>query len=354
MARILTCDILVVGAGPAGCSAALAACAEGLDVVLCEKKPVVGLPVRCAEHIPALLRLETRIAPSCVVQAVKAMKTSLPGGTAFETAAPGYMIRRDLFDQALAEQCREQGAELITAAGAVEKDGRDVILARKNGEPLSIRPAVIIGADGPRSTVGRWMGSVNRDLIPALQARVPLLKPMDVTEVYFLKEIFGGYGWLFPRGSEANAGLGMRKSGTARPIRKVFRDFLAFLAEAGKIESRIKGYTAGWIPVRPCAVTVFENMILAGDAAGQTHPITGAGVPQAVVCGRMAGEWAAKAASEANTALLKGYEEEWKDLYGDSLERGVRRREMMERHWDRLEEILPFCWVGFRDYYGRL
>ncbi|MFO7461719.1 MAG: NAD(P)/FAD-dependent oxidoreductase [Desulfatiglandales bacterium] len=354
MGRTQTCDILVVGAGPAGCSAALAARAKGLDVILCEKKPVVGLPVRCAEHIPALLRLETRIDSSSVVQAVKGMRTVLPDGTSFETAAPGYMIRRDLFDQALAEHCREQGAEIITAARAVEKDGRDVILAKKNGETLRIRPAVIIGADGPRSTVGRWMGSVNRDLVPALQARVRLLEPMDVTEVYFLKEIFGGYGWLFPRGSQANAGLGMRQSGSTRPIREVFRVFLAFLAETGKIEVRIKGYMAGWIPVRPCPVTVFENMILAGDAAGQTHPITGAGVPQAVVCGRMAGEWAAKAASEADTALLKGYEEEWKDLYGESLERGVQRREMMERHWDRFEEILPFCWVGFRDYYGRL
>jgi digeranylgeranylglycerophospholipid reductase len=354
MGRTRSCDILVVGAGPAGCSAALAARANGLDVILCEKKPVVGLPVRCAEHIPALLRLETRIDPSSVVQAVKGMRTVLPDGTSFETAAPGYMIRRDLFDQALAEQCREQGAEIITASRAVKKNGRDVILAKENGETLTIRPAVIIGTDGPRSTVGRWMGSVNRDLVPALQARVPLLKPMDVTEVYFFKEIFGGYGWLFPRGSEANAGLGMRKSGPARPIREVFREFLAFLAKTGKIEVRTKGYMAGWIPVRPCAVTVFENMILAGDAAGQTHPITGAGVPQAVVCGRMAGAWAAKAASEADTTLLKGYEEEWKDLYGESLERGVRRREMLERQWDRLEEILPFCWVGFREYYGRL
>jgi len=323
-----------------------------LKVILCERKAVVGLPVRCAEHIPALLKGETKVDPAAVVQSVRAMRTILPDGRLIENAAPGYIIRRDLFDQGLARQCREKGAELITGARAVGREGGDVVFSTRGEGVLRIRAGVIIGADGPQSTVGRWIHSVNRDLLPAIQARVPLRTAMEVTEVYFLREIFGGYGWLFPKGMEANAGLGMRKERAARPMGTVFREFLSFLAGAGKIEMRIIGYTAGWIPVRPLQRTVLENMLLVGDAAGQTHPITGAGVPQAVVCGRMAGEWAARAAGERDEAVLKGYEEEWKDLYGQTLERGMMRRELMEREWDRLEEILPYCWVGFREYYG--
>ena len=353
MDQILTCDILVVGAGPAGCSAGLAARARGLNVIICERKAVVGLPVRCAEHIPALLRSETAFDPAAIVQPVRAMRTILPDGRVIENAAPGYIIRRDLFDQGLARRCQERGAKLITGARALEREGKDVIFAIRDGGTFRIRPRMIIGADGPHSTVGRWMHSVNRNLIPAIQARVSLLAPMEVTEVYFLREILGGYGWLFPKGREANAGLGMRKERAERSIRKVFREFLSFLAGAGKIEMKIKGYMAGWIPVRPLPRTVLEDMTLVGDAAGQTHPITGAGVPQAVICGKMAGEWAVKAAREGDRAILKGYEEEWKDFYGESLERGVMRREVMEREWDRLEEILPYCWVGFREYYGR-
>lgn len=354
MGQFLTCDILVVGAGPAGCSAGLAARAGGSKVILCERKATVGLPVRCAEHIPALLRGETTIQPGAVVQPVRAMRTILPDGRVLESPAPGYIIRRDLFDQGLAGQCREKGAELITGARALGREGRDVIFALRDRGTVRIRPRVIIGADGPHSTVGRWMYSVNKDLLPAIQARVPIAAPMDVTEVYFLREILGGYGWLFPKGSEANAGLGMRKEGAGRSIRATLQSFLSSLAGAGRIEMKVKGYTAGWIPVRPLQRTVFEDMILVGDAAGQTHPITGAGVPQAVICGKMAGQWAAKAARAGDRGVLKGYEEEWKDLYWESLERGVVRRKMMERQWDHLEEVLPYCWVGFKEYYGGL
>ncbi|RJR23800.1 MAG: geranylgeranyl reductase family protein [Desulfobacteraceae bacterium] len=353
MESLRTCDVLVVGAGPAGCSAGLSVKARGLDVVICERKAVVGVPVRCAEHIPVLLKSETCVEPTAVIQTVRAMKTILPDGRVIENKAPGYMIRRDLFDQGLARQCRENGVQIITDARVLGVDNECVIISL-GGKTLRIKAKVIIGADGPRSTVGRWMNSVNKDLIPAVQARVPLVASMDFTEVYFLKEIVGGYGWLFPKGGDANAGLGMIKGGDGRSLYKALRDFLSFLEGLKKIDMKTKGCMAGWIPVRPLQRTVSGNMLLVGDAAGQTHPITGAGVPQAVICGKMAGEWAARAAAEDNIEILYGYEEEWKDLFLESLERGVQRRKIMEERWDCLDRILPFCWVGFKEYYGRL
>jgi flavin-dependent dehydrogenase len=95
-------------------------------------------------------------------------------------------------------------------------------------------------------------------------------------------------------------------------------------------------------------------MLLTGDAAGYTHAITGGGVLQAVVGGRMAGEWAARAVRAAKISLLRGYEEEWNEYYGDTLAHAFQRRQLLERHAGPLQDIIRRCWVGFRDYYEQL
>jgi flavin-dependent dehydrogenase len=91
--------------------------------------------------------------------------------------------------------------------------------------------------------------------------------------------------------------------------------------------------------------------MLAGDAAGHTHPITGAGIVQAVTGGRMAGKWAARAVESGDLSYLSGYESEWLELFGDTLERGFERRRLLESKWDRLEEIFKYCWVTFKEYH---
>ena len=78
-------------------------------------------------------------------------------------------------------------------------------------------------------------------------------------------------------------------------IRRMLDEFISDLVGAGKITGRPLHFTAGWIPVRASDRIAHGNLLLAGDAAGHAHPITGAGVFNAVIGGRMAGEWAARA-----------------------------------------------------------
>ena len=352
--KILRCRILVVGAGPAGASAAAAAARRGLDVLVVERKTRVGVPVRCAEYIPAPLLGQIDPRRGFVVQSVRGMKTFLEGREVRETSAPGYIIRRDLFDQALALEAERAGAKLLLSTRVLSRHGESVSARDGDGAGIKIEAQVVIGADGPHSVVGGWIDSRNRNLMPALQVSVPLPAPMDHTEVYFHKEIYGGYGWLFPKGDTANVGLGMKKGkGGAGSIRRVLERFVNQLARAGKIEERILGRTAGWIPAEPPRKVVEGRILLAGDAAGQTNSITGAGVAQAVICGRMAGEAAAKAVQGGNPDLLSEYETRWRDLYEDTLSRAFERRQLLEREWDRLHEIIKHCWIAFREYYER-
>lgn len=345
-------DILVVGAGPAGTSAALSAAQAGMRVLVVERKSVVGSPVRCAEYIPQPLLGDVQVGSDFVIQRVRGMRTVLPGGEEKTTPAPGFMIRRDLFDRALCEAAQAAGAGLMLSARVVSQEGERVVLKKRGGGRAEIRAHVIIGADGPHSTVGRWIGSVNRNLISALQVRVPLTTPMDCTEVHFQKAFYRGYGWLFPKGETANVGLGMKRNpGCGASLPTTLNRFVAQLTGEGKVRNEPLGITAGWIPAEPLRNMVTGRVMLAGDAAGQTHPITGAGVFQAVTGGRMAGRWAASAVEHGDLGLLHGYEEEWRDLFGESHGRAFRRRQLLEREWERLDEVVKSCWVAFREYY---
>jgi flavin-dependent dehydrogenase len=261
------------------------------------------------------------------------------------------MIRRDLFEQALARKAGEAGSRINLCSKLISMDKNGVVV-RAKGVTYMVKARVIIGADGPHTRVGRWIGSCNINLIPAIQVTAGLTRPMDFIEVYFYKDIFGGYGWLFPKGSRANLGIAIRKrEGIRCPLKEGLDRFIARLREWGKIKGKTSGCTAGWIPAEPPRDVVHENIMLAGDAAGQTHPISGAGVAQAVTCGMMAGKWAGRAIRADDMALLGGYNEEWQDIYGEAQELAYNKRVLMEKKWDDLDDILKICWVGFREYY---
>lgn len=344
------CDILVAGAGPAGSCAARKAALGGAKVLLLERKPVIGEPVRCAEFIPKQLLGELGCQKNFIVQPVNSMRTILPDGEVSEIRSPGCMIDRSRFDQELAFGAEEAGAETWLET-RVHSFINNIVTVFKNNDPIAVRPKIIIGADGPRSRVGKWAGLCNKNLIPAVQATVSLKKTMDYTEVYFNRDFYGGYGWIFPKGNKANIGIGMKPLSGYPGILENLHRFIREQKDAEKITGSPESYTAGWIPAELPEKAVYKNIMLAGDAAGQTHPVTGAGVSQAVISGRMAGRWAARAVKENNLSLINGYDSEWQDLFGESQKRAYERRVLMENNWNDLNNIIKKCWVAFREYY---
>jgi geranylgeranyl reductase family protein len=344
------CDILIVGAGPAGACAALTALEAGANVLIIERKKAIGEPVRCAEFIPKQLLGELDCTKNFIVQHVMSMKTIIDDKQIIETPGPGLMINRNILDQALVQRAKAAGAKVWTGTRAITYDGC-CVMAVKEREQIGLKADIIIGADGPNTRVGRWINSINNNLIPAIQARVYLTEALESTEIYFDKGIFGGYAWLFPKGDTANVGLGIKRGTNPINIQKSLNYFLQKLKDQNRITGEITGYNAGWIPAEAPRKIVKENIMLVGDAAGQTHPITGAGVTQAVICGHMAGEHAAEAIKKGDPGIIKGYEEEWMELYGESHEWAYKRRELMENNWDNLDKVIKKCWVAFKEYY---
>lgn len=343
-------DVVVVGAGPAGSCSALAAAQAGARVLLLDKKREVGVPVRCAEYVPRQLATRVPWSHRCVAQQTALMCTHLPDGQGVETPSLGYVVDRALFDKTLAVAARQAGADLLLEARATERTARG-LLVRRGAKEFEVEAKIIVGADGPRSTVGRWIGQVNRRLVVAAQCQVVLGQPLEATQVYFDPYYPGGYGWLFPKGQVANVGVGVGLEFKRDP-----KEALRHLLDRLKITPQaVIGYTGGLIPGGgPLERTWEGNVILVGDAAGQTHPITGAGVAHACLCGQLAGKAAAKAALCDDLGLLGEYEQEWRDFLGGILAHALAKRQELDKSWSddpvALARALRENWVAFPDY----
>ena len=329
-------DLLVVGLGPAGARAAEAAARAGLAVVAIEKRESAGTPVQCAEFVPAALDQELPALGPVTVQRVGRMLTFVNGDAPDETPDfRGRMIDRARFDAALAEAAARAGADCRYGV-AVERIAADGTVHLSGGETL--RPRVLVGADGPRSAVGRAIGAVNDALVETRQITVELRVPHDATDIFLGPEIVGGYAWLFPKGAVANLGLGVMPQARAR-LKPLLGALHARLAAQGRVGREVLCRTGGAIPVggrvRSTGALGATTVLLAGDAAGLTNPVTGAGIPAAVVSGALAGRAAADVLRGDATALGR-YDEELADLFDASLARAARRR----------QELLAACSQG--------
>ena len=172
----------------------------------------IGLPVRCAEYVPLpVSRYLDLKASGILAQPVRSMQTYVEEKLIDEMTAPGLMIHRHRLDQHLTELAVEAGAGLKTGFQAYTVNDGQVMVRGDKGR-VKISCQIIIGADGPSSQVSRWMINPAQDYLIAAQFRVPLTHSLDQTRVYFRPYLFGGYGWLFPKGEMANLGVGIDPS----------------------------------------------------------------------------------------------------------------------------------------------
>lgn len=343
-------DILIVGAGPAGSCAAIKAAEKNSKLLLIDKKKEIGKPVQCAEYVPKLLLNKIDIDDYCISQKVNSMKTFDMNGSCYETKTPGYILNREIFDKKLTDLSVEKGVDLYVNTSFIKKE-KDYFLIKQNKSLKKIKAKIVIGADGPKSTVGNIINEKNSEFLITAQYKVKLKKSLEHTEVYFRNDIFGGYGWVFPKNNYANVGVGIKQKKDYLNVKKILDDFISFLDKKGTIENEIISKTGGIIPVGGPLQTVKDNIILVGDAAGHTHSLTGGGITQAVICGRLAGKYASESIEKNNKLILKKYEKGWKNIFQEELNRAKNKRILLEKNWSNFEKVFKKCWTVFRDYY---
>lgn len=350
-------DVLVIGLGPAGSAAAAAATRAGLSVLAVERKQQVGVPVQCAEFIPLPLGKYAQ-AEGVLVQRIAGMKNYLPSGMTESAAFPGLMIDRAAFDQALAREAESQGAVLSLASRLLRLDAQHSIayIHTPTGE-REVAYRLLIAADGPNSTVASQLGLAPLETVFTRQYTVPLQKPYADTDIWLSDEYPGGYAWLFPKGGCANLGVGADKDYT-HDLKQPLDALHARLVEQGIVGEAILSLTGGLIPVGGLrARLVVEKVLFVGDAAGLTHPITGAGIAAALVSGECAGQAAASYLQANDNDALNEFEAEMRDQFEMSLARAVARRQWLNQHWHSAaaceDAMHRKGWIAFPEYFEK-
>jgi digeranylgeranylglycerophospholipid reductase len=314
------------------------------------------VPVQCAEFIPLPMGKYAQ-GEGVLAQRIAGMNSILPSGTAEHADFPGLMLERARFDQALALRAREAGAQILLDTGLAHLDAAGSRAAVKTPRhDLEVEYKVLVAADGPHSTVADALGLPALEVIHTRQYTVALSLPSADTDIWLSGAYPGGYAWLFPKGDYANIGLGADKRFAAdlkQPLDALHRQ----LVGSGIVGEEIFSRTGGAIPVGGLRERlVLGNVLFAGDAAGLTHPISGAGIAAAVISGELAGEACAAWLLEGDGTALSGFEDDLRDQFAATLQRAVERRAWLNQHWNtqaaQHDAMHRSGWIAFPEYFA--
>lgn len=349
MAKDLTTDVLIVGAGPSGSMTAKWAAKHGARVLMIEKRQEIGSPVRCGEGMSKAWLEEVGITPgrwiNCEVEGARIFSPServLEINEKHAGNEVGYVVERDAFDKQLAIDAANAGAEVLlkTAATSVLKEnGRVVgVKAKTFGEPFEIRAKVTVAADGFESQVSRWAGIPTnlalRDMDSCLQYRMTNVdSDLRYCDFYLGKVAPGGYVWIFPKAEGlANVGIGVQLSQIKGPAEaKTYLDRWIEKHPAYAKGKKIDMVGGGVSISKPIPQTVADGFMIVGDAARMIDPLTGGGIANGCIAGKICGEVAAKAAHAGTPTkeFLQEYEKGWR----------AKLEEKLYRNWFAKEKL---------------
>jgi digeranylgeranylglycerophospholipid reductase len=338
-------DVIVAGGGPAGSVTAKAAAAEGLDVLLIEKRPEIGEPIRCAEGITADgLREFMEPDPNWICGRIRKAKFFSPSASLrfSDDRDAAYVLERKIFDRDLARMAAAAGAEVFTKTRAMSlilEDGRTCgIRGKLRGEDFEARAKVVVGADGVESKIARMAGIDTclkvKDIGSCAQFRLAGIDfEQESCEIYYDRHWApGGYVYVFPKGDgEANVGLGAvyDHGDLRRPIDNLI-DFVSWRFPGASVLESV----AGGVPLSGIMSRLSTGgLVLVGDAARLTDPGTGEGILNGMISGRIAGNVIADCIRNGDVSenALRRYDIEIEKTLGPVLQRNYAVKEYLRR-----------------------
>lgn len=340
-------DVVVVGGGPAGATAAADLAGQGRSVLLLDR---AGRIKPCGGAIPPILVREFGIPDELIV--ARATGARIVSPSAKEADMPiegGYvgMVDRETFDEWLRERAAAAGA--VRRAGTFDRftrDGDGVAVVEYHGAsgPARVRARAVIGADGARSAVAKQCvpGADRVRYVFAYHeiVRAPPGADASRCDVYYQGTLSPDfYAWIFPHGETMSVGTGSAHKGfSLRPAVGALRK----LAGLDGLETiRREGAP---IPLRP--MRRWDNgrdVVLAGDAAGVVAPASGEGIYYAMLGGRLAADAVEALCATGDASALKLARKRFMKAHG----RVFLILAIMQRFWyssdKRRERFVSIC-----------
>ena len=282
-------DVLIVGAGQAGCAAAWDLAAAGLRVAVISRPPSRGKPCAGGVTEKAVARYRFSIAP-VVREAVTSLAVSHSSSPVrhLSSATPFcVMTERAELDAFCRCQAEAQGAVFHETAGLTGLEQRADCVRIETREGAVFSAPWLIAADGANSAVARLLGERHPAGAMAIEGCVPRESVRDYPPMTLdFGVIRGGYGWLFPKGDHVNVGLYVWRHGAAAPQRSALQRYCQ--ARLGAEAKHVAGYPLGtWLPHTRLAN---GRVLFVGDAAGCTEVLLGEGLYGAVLSGQLAAQ----------------------------------------------------------------
>jgi len=364
-ARAVTFDVIVVGGGPAGATAAKVLGQAGVSTLLLDKsafprdKPCGGgISARVTKRFPYIeAALE-----SIPTKWISKIYFEGPSGVAVEYESQErlyLMLRRFEFDHLLLSLARghiELQAPALVRKVLIDTEGVRVT-AEVEGEPREYRGRVILGCDGANSVVARAAGlrsgSVQNEYAIDMMEETPYQEldfiDRDRIYVYYRTQGQYGYGYVFPKANHLNLGIGFKLDYYLSQLRgrqySYFRAFAEDLAAKRLIsgKSNPANFRAFPLPISgPLRRTFAERVVLCGDAGGFVNAFTAEGIYYAMVSGENAARTAIDALRENRFGVerMRGYEQAWKNEIGVELSKSVRIHRLMFADPGRMDRVV--------------
>jgi len=357
-------DCIVVGAGPAGSMAGKVLAENGVAVLILEKHSQIGSPLSCAEAISLSgLTDFVPLDPEWVSTYSQNMLLVSPKGIRMKVHHPdvGLVLNRRLFDRRLAEKAASAGACLKTNVQAIglmknTKGKLCGVRVLEDGGEKEYQAKVIIGADGVESCVAGWAGMDSSLRLNQIESCAQyLLGEVDIepdcVEFYLGCSVApGGYAWVFPKGENlANVGLAVTPDPANKKAKDLLDDFVAKRFSDFEILESMMGAVPSFDRSRN---VVKENLLLVGDAGRVVDSLSGAGISNALLSGKIAGSVVSQYVKDGNLSVsfLKKYYDELMRSKGSLLRfysycRAIFLR-MTDEDFDAAVSFLKGCFDG--------